>query len=71
MSKLTQDETDVNILVTIKQFEFIVKSLPKMKSPGPDITGKCYPKFKDDVTPLLYNLFEKIKEERTFCFSFS
>lgn len=72
MPKLTQDETDnVNILVTIRQFEFAVKSLPKMKSPGQIVTGKFNQKFKDDIIPFLYNPFEKIKEERTLCLSFS
>lgn len=68
LPNLTQEEVgqqDNSML--IKSMEFVAKSLPTKKMPGPDsFTGKFLLPFKEDIMLILYNCFQKIEEEEKF-----
>ena len=69
--KLNQEEIK-NLNRPIKaQGQKLIKNLPTNKSPGPDgFIGEFYEKFREELTPILLKLFQKIAEEGKLLNSF-
>ena len=60
--KLNQEE--IEDLNRPKELKTVIRNLPANKSPGPDgFTAECYQKFREELTPILLKLFQKIVEE--------
>ena len=72
LPKLNQEEIE-NLYrpITSTELETVTKNLPTNKSPGPvEFTGEFYQKFREELTPILLKLFQKIAEERKLPNSF-
>ena len=64
-SKLNQEEIEnLNRPITSTEIETVIRNPPANKSPGPDgFTAEFYQKFREEITPILCKLFQKISEK--------
>ena len=60
--KLNQEEIEnLNRPFTSTEIESVIRNLPANESPGPDsFTAEFYQKFREELTPILLKLFQKI-----------
>ena len=65
LPKMNQEEIEnLNRPITSMKIETVIKNLITNKIPGPDVfTGEFHQKFREELTPILLKLFQKIAEE--------
>ena len=65
LPNLNQEEREnLNRPITADEIEAVIKKLPTHKSLGPyGFTGEFYKAFKEELTPILHRLFEKIQTD--------
>ena len=65
LPKLNQEEIE-NLIrpITSTEIETVIRNLPANRSPCPDgFTAEFYQKFREELTPILLKLLQKIAKE--------
>ena len=62
LSQLSEEEAEsLNRPITADEIETVIKKILTHKSPGLDgFTGEFYKTFKEELTPILHRLFQKV-----------
>ena len=61
----------MNRQITRSEIEYVIKTLPTNKSPGPHgFTVKFYQTYKEDLVSILLKLFQKVEEDGTLSKTF-
>ena len=69
--RLNQEEIEImNNTITSTEIKVVIKTLPQNKSPGPDGFTELYQIFREELRPILLNIFKKFAEEGTLPNSF-
>ena len=63
--KRNQEEIEnLNRHITSMEIETVIRNFPANESPGPDgFTAEFYQKFREELTPIILKLFQKIENE--------
>ena len=71
--ELNEEEAEtLNRLITADEIEAVIKKLLAHKSPGPEgFEGEFYKTFREELTPILHRLFQKVQEDGRLPNSFS
>ena len=68
LPKLNQVEIEnLNRPIISTEIETVIRNLSANKSPGPDgFTAEFYQKFREELTPILLKLFQKLQRKVNF-----
>ena len=66
--EVNQEEIEnLNRPSTSMEIETVIRKLPANKSPEPDgFTAEFYQKFREELTPMLFKLFQKLQRKVNF-----
>ena len=72
LPKLNEEEAErMNRPITDREIEAVINKLPSHKSSGPDsFIGEFYKTYKEELTPILLRLLQKIQADRRLPNSF-